>query len=193
MASLSDLPRLDFAGAGAWEAWLEENHSSHEGLWVVMAKRGSSIEGVHYPEALETAICFGWIDGRRKALDEFRFLQLFTPRRARSRWSQINRDKAEALIAEGRMREAGRAEVRRAKEDGRWEAAYEGQASAVVPEDLRRELKERPAAAAFFAGLSAQNRYAFIYRLNDAKRPETRARKLERFVAMLEAGESFHP
>ncbi len=193
MAALSELPRMSFAAGEDWERWLEENHLDSDGLWVVIAKKGSTVESVRYPEVLDTAICFGWIDGRREALDEWRFLQLFTPRRPRSRWSRINRHKAEALIAAGRMRPAGHEEVQRARADGRWESAYEGQASAAIPEDLQRELDRHPAAATFFAGLSAQNRYAFIYRLNDAKRPETRARKLERFVAMLEAGESFHP
>ena len=186
-------PRISFADASSWEAWLEANHLESQGVSVLIAKRDSGVESVRYPEVLDTAICFGWIDARRERLDEVHFVQRFTPRRARSRWSRINRAKAEALIAEGRMREAGLLEVERAKADGRWDAAYEGQASAAVPEDLQRELDLRPGAAAFFAGLSSQNRYAFIYRLNSVKRPETRARKLAQFVAMLEAGETHHP
>ena len=158
-----------------------------------MAKKDAGIESVRYPEVLETALCFGWIDGRREALDELRFLQRFTPRRARSRWSRINREKAERLIEQGRMRPAGLAEVERAKADGRWEAAYEGQKRITVPDDLQRELDARPEAKAFFAALSSQNRYAILYRLQDARRPETRARRLERFVAMLEAGEAIYP
>jgi uncharacterized protein YdeI (YjbR/CyaY-like superfamily) len=193
MAPPSKHPRMAFENQAAWESWLGANHLDCEGVEVLIAKRDSGVDSVRYPEVLDTAICFGWIDGRRKALDELRFLQRFTPRRPRSRWSRINREKAEGLIAEGRMRPAGLEEVQRAREDGRWDAAYEGQASAAVPEDLQRELDLRPAAAAFFAGLSSQNRYSFIYRLNDAKRPQTRARRLERFVAMLEAGETFHP
>jgi uncharacterized protein YdeI (YjbR/CyaY-like superfamily) len=142
---------------------------------------------------LESALCFGWIDGRREPLDERRFLQRFTPRRPRSKWSRINREKAERLIAEGRMRPAGHAEVERARADGRWEAAYEGQKRIAVPDDLRRELDARPEAKAFFAELSSQNRYAILYRLQDAKRPETRAQRLSKFVAMLEAGETIYP
>ncbi len=185
-------PQLTFASDAEWEAWLEEHHADPDGVWVKIAKKGSGIASVAYPEVLDTAICFGWIDGRRNALDDRYFLQRFTPRRARSRWSKINRDKAEALIASGRMRPAGLAEVERAKADGRWEAAYAGQAQMTVPDDLQRELDARPGAAAFFAQLTSQNRYAILYRLHDAKRPETRARRLETFVAMLEAGETIH-
>jgi uncharacterized protein YdeI (YjbR/CyaY-like superfamily) len=161
-------------------------------VWIKMAKKGTGIESVRYPEVLESALCFGWIDGRREALDERYFLQRYTPRRPRSRWSRINRDKAERLIAEGRMRPAGLAEVERAKADGRWEAVYEGQKRATVPDDLQRELDARPKAAAFFAELNSQNRYAILYRLEDAKRPETRARRLTKFVEMLEAGETIY-
>jgi uncharacterized protein YdeI (YjbR/CyaY-like superfamily) len=187
------LQQISFASAAAWEQWLEQHHASSDGVWIMIAKKGSGIESVRYPEVLETALCFGWIDGRREALDERRFLQRFTPRRARSRWSRINREKAERLIAEDRMHMAGLGEVERARADGRWEAAYEGQRTITVPEDLRRELDARPQARAFFEGLSSQNRYAILYRLQDAKRPETRARRLARFVEMLEAGETLHP
>jgi uncharacterized protein YdeI (YjbR/CyaY-like superfamily) len=138
------------------------------------------------------ALCFGWIDGQRKALDDQYFLQRFTPRRARSRWSQVNRDKVAALTKAGRMRPAGIAEVERAKADGRWDAAYASVRTMEVPADLQRELDARPQAAAFFATLNSQNRYAILYRLHDAKRPETRARRLEKFVAMLEAGETLY-
>jgi uncharacterized protein YdeI (YjbR/CyaY-like superfamily) len=187
-----DLPQIPFASDTEWERWLEDNHAESDGVWIKMAKKDAGIDSVRYPEVLETAICFGWIDGRREALDDRYFLQRFTPRRARSRWSRINRDKAERLIAEDRMRPAGHAEVERAKEDGRWAAAYEGQKTITVPDDLQRELDARPEARAFFEGLSSQNRYAILYRLHDAKRPETRARRLEKFVAMLEAGETIH-
>jgi uncharacterized protein YdeI (YjbR/CyaY-like superfamily) len=187
------LPKIPFASQAEWEQWLHENHSGSEGVWIVMARKEAGIDSVRYPEVLESALCFGWIDGRREALDERRFLQRFTPRRPRSRWSRINREKAERLIADGRMRAAGLAEVQRAIADGRWEAAYEGQRSSTVPDDLQRELDARPKAKAFFAELSGQNRYAILYRLHDAKRPETRARRLAKFVAMLEAGETIHP
>jgi uncharacterized protein YdeI (YjbR/CyaY-like superfamily) len=188
-----DLAQQAFASADDWERWLERNHAASEGLWIRMAKRDAGIDSVRYPEVLDSALCFGWIDGRREALDERCFLQRFTPRRPRSRWSRINRDKAERLIAGGRMRPAGLAEVQRAQADGRWDAAYEGQRSIAVPDDLRRELDARPEARAFFAELSSQNRYAILYRLQDAKKPETRAQRLAKFVAMLEAGERIHP
>jgi uncharacterized protein YdeI (YjbR/CyaY-like superfamily) len=185
-------PQLAFASDAEWEAWLDAHGADSDGVWVRIAKKSSGIASVAYPEVLDTALCFGWIDGRRVALDDTHFLQRFTPRRARSRWSRINREKAEALIASGRMRPAGLAEVQRARADGRWEAAYPGQAAIEVPGDLRAELDARPRAAAFFAQLSSQNRYAILYRLHDAKRPETRARRLAAFVAMLEAGETIY-
>ena len=184
---------IAFASEAEWERWLEANHHASDGVWVKIAKKGTGIESVRYPEVLDSALCFGWIDGRREAHDEQFFLQRFTPRRPRSRWSRINRDKAETLVAQGRMRPAGQAEVDAAKADGRWDAAYEGQKSITVPDDLERELDARPGARAFFEQLSSQNRYAILYRLNEAKRPETRARRLEKFVAMLEAGETIYP
>jgi uncharacterized protein YdeI (YjbR/CyaY-like superfamily) len=188
-----DLPQHAFASDADWEQWLERHHAASEGLWIRMAKRDAGIDSVRYPEVLDCALCFGWIDGRREALDERYFLQRFTPRRPRSRWSRINRDKAERLIADRRMRPAGLAEVERAQADGRWDAAYEGQRNSTIPDDLQRELDARPKAKAFFAELSSQNRYAILYRLQDAKKPETRAQRLAKFVAMLEAGERIHP
>ena len=193
MGADDGLATIAFPSAAEWEAWLEANHATAPGVWIKMAKKDSGVDSVRYPEVLESALCFGWIDGRREALDERFFLQRYTPRRARSRWSRINREKAERLIADGRMRPAGRAEVEQARADGRWDAAYEGQRSIVVPEDLRRELDARPEAKAFFEQLSSQNRYAILYRLHEAKRPETRTRRLEKFVAMLEAGEKIYP
>jgi uncharacterized protein YdeI (YjbR/CyaY-like superfamily) len=187
------LPVHSFASAAEWRAWLEENHASAAGVWVSIAKASTGIESVRYPEVLEHAICFGWIDGRRERLDDHRFLQRFTPRRSRSPWSRINREKAEALIAAGLMSPSGLAEVERARADGRWERAYESQRRAVIPEDLQSELDARPAVAAAFAKLSAQNRYAILYRLGQARRPETRAKRLATFVSMLEAGETLHP
>jgi uncharacterized protein YdeI (YjbR/CyaY-like superfamily) len=187
------LPRIAFASAAEWEQWLQENHADSDGLWVKIAKKSTNIESVRYPEVLESALCFGWIDGQRQALDGRCFLQRFTRRKPRSRWSRINREKAEALLAGGRMRPAGIAEVEKAKADGRWQAAYAGQRESTVPEDLQHELDVRPQAKALFAALSSQNRYAILYRLQDAKRPETRARRLAKFVAMLEAGETIHP
>ena len=192
MGADDGLPILPFASAAAWEAWLEANNAASGGVWIKMAKKDSGVQSVRYPEVLEIALCFGWIDGRREGLDDRFFLQRYTPRRARSRWSRINRETAERLIAAGRMRPAGLAEVERARADGRWETAYDSQRLMTVP-DLRRELDARPRAWAFFEGLSSQNRYAIIYRLHDAKRPQTRARRLATYVAMLEAGETLHP
>jgi uncharacterized protein YdeI (YjbR/CyaY-like superfamily) len=188
-----ELPIRLFADPGALEAWLEENHdSSSAGLWLKIAKKGTGKHSVTYAQALELALCFGWIDSQKRGFDEAYFLQRFTPRRPRGRWSKINREKAEALIAAGRMRPAGQAEVEAAKADGRWDAAYAGQRTAEVPADLQRELDARPTAAEFFAGLDGANRYAIVYRLNDAKRPETRERRLRKFLAMLERGEKIH-
>jgi uncharacterized protein YdeI (YjbR/CyaY-like superfamily) len=192
MGADDDLP-IHFPSPAAWEQWLQSNHALSSGVWIKMAKKDAPVESVRYPEVLEIALCYGWIDGRREALDERYFLQRFTPRRPRSVWSRINRETAERLIAEGRMRPAGLAEVERARADGRWEAAYQGQRGSAVPEDLQRELDGRPQAKAFFATLSAQNRYAIIFRLTQAKRPQTRARRLAQFIAMLEAGETIHP
>ena len=186
------LATIAFASEAEWEAWLARHHAESPGVWVKMAKKGSGIDSVSYPGVLESALCFGWIDGRREALDASYFLQRFTPRRSRSRWSRINREKAERLMTDGRMRPAGVVEVQRAQADGRWEAAYAGQKTSTVPDDLQRELDARPQAKAFFAELSSQNRYAILYRLQEAKKPETRARRLAKFVAMLEAGEAIH-
>jgi uncharacterized protein YdeI (YjbR/CyaY-like superfamily) len=187
------MPVLPFPSAEVWEEWLAGNHESSGGIWIKIAKKTSGVATVAYPEVLDIALSYGWIDGQRRAFDETWFLQKFTPRRARSRWSRINRDKASALIESGRMRPAGLREVERAKADGRWDAAYESQRSIEVPDDLRRELDADPAAREFFEGLDSQNRYAILYRLHDAKRPETRARRLAQFVEMLKEGRKLHP
>jgi uncharacterized protein YdeI (YjbR/CyaY-like superfamily) len=187
-----DLPILPFEAQREWEAWLEDNHAESQGLWLKIAKKATGIATVTYAEALEVALCFGWIDGQRGRLDDEWFLQRFTPRRARSRWSQINRDKVERLIADGRMRPAGQREIDRAKEDGRWEAAYASQSTIEVPADLQQALDASPAAKEFFATLDSANRYAVLYRVHDAKRAETRARRIEKFVAMLARGEKIH-
>jgi uncharacterized protein YdeI (YjbR/CyaY-like superfamily) len=188
---VSDRDRQLFSNADEWDAWLAA-HPDADGVWLQIAKKGSGVVTVAYPEVLDTAIAHGWIDGQRNPLDATYFLQRFTPRRPRSRWSQLNCEKAERLIAEGRMRPAGLAEVERAKADGRWAAAYAPQRTIDVPPDLQAELEARPQAAAFFATLSSRNRYSILYRLHDAKRPETRARRLAQFVAMLERGETLY-
>jgi uncharacterized protein YdeI (YjbR/CyaY-like superfamily) len=192
MSVPDDLPVHLFADPAALESWLGENHDSSPGIWLKIAKKGAPEPSVTYGEALELALCFGWIDSQKRGFDERHFLQRFTPRRPRGRWSRINREKAEALIESGRMRPAGLIEVEAAKADGRWDAAYEGQRTAQVPADLRRELSANPAAAKFFAGLDSANRYAIIYRLGEAKKPETRERRLRKFIAMLERGEKIH-
>ena len=186
-----ELPVLLFTGPAELEAWLE-NHESADGVWLKIAKKGAPEPSVTYAEALEVALCFGWIDSQKRGLDETHFLQRFTPRRPRGRWSKINREKAEALIETKRMRPAGLAQVEAAKADGRWEAAYEGQGSAKVPPDLQVELDANPAAAKFFASLDGANRYAILYRLDEAKKPETRERRLRKFIGMLERGEKIH-
>lgn len=185
MTSKPELRILPFTSRGAWEAWLEEHHASSDGLWLKFAKKGSGIETVSYAEALEAALCYGWIDGQAKRFDEDHWLQRFTPRRSRSKWSKVNRDKVTGLIAAGKMKPAGLREVERARADGRWDAAYESPSRATAPEDLRRELDENPEASAFFVTLDSRNRYAILYQIQDAKKPETRARRIEKYVAML--------
>ena len=189
---MDDLEICLFDGPEALKLWLEENAAESAGLWLKIAKKGAPEPSVTYAEAVELALCFGWIDSQKRGLDETHFLQRFTPRRPRGRWSKINREKAEALEKTGALRPAGAAEVAAAKDDGRWEAAYEGAATAKVPDDLQAELDAHPKAAAFFADLDSTNRYAIIWRLGEAKKPETRARRLTKFVAMLENGEKLH-
>jgi uncharacterized protein YdeI (YjbR/CyaY-like superfamily) len=193
MAPPDELPTLFFPSAGEWEAWLEREHQRAPGLWMSIAKRGAPRPGVSYSDALDVALCFGWIDGQKRALDAHHWLQRFTPRRARSRWSQINCDRARALIEADRMRSAGLAQIEQARADGRWDAAYPSARGATVPEDLERALAANPAARAFFETLDAANRYAILYRVHDARRPRTRAERIARFVEMLAAGERIHP
>ncbi len=188
-----DLPIIPFASQGDWELWLQAQHATAKGLWLKIAKKGSKADSVTYDEALQSALCYGWIDGQKGACDEQFWLQRFTPRGPRSRWSRINRDKATDLLDQGRMKPAGLEQVRRARRDGRWDAAYEGQRAATVPDDLQRELDSNPEAKAFFATLERTNRYAILYRLEDAKKPETRARRLAKYIAMLGAHERLHP
>ena len=189
----SDDPVEFFAKPADFERWLRKHHAKASCVWVKYAKKKSGIASIDWDQAVDVALCYGWIDGQSKSLDETYSLQRFTPRGKQSKWSKLNRERVARLTRAGRMQPAGLAEVERARADGRWKAAYEGQRSITVPDDLRRELDARPKAKAFFAELSSQNRYAILYRLHEAKRPETRARRLEKFVAMLEAGETIHP
>ena len=193
MTSKQDLPILPFPSRGAWEDWLAEQHATSRGVWLKIAKKDAGIETVTYAEALEVALCYGWIDGQARSHDESWYLQRFTPRRARSIWSKRNREFATAMIEAGEMEPAGLREVERAKADGRWDAAYDAPSTATVPDDLRAALDAQPAAAEFFAALDGRNRYAILHRVQTAKRAETRARRIEKFVAMLAAGEKIYP
>jgi len=188
-----DLPIVPFASRGAWEEWLEGRHASSDGVWLKIARKGSGIESVTFAEALDVALCYGWIDSQRAGFDERYFLQRFTRRKPRSKWSQVNREKVAGLIEEGRMKPAGFREVERAKADGRWDAAYEPQSTAAVPDDLRIALEKNEGAREFFGTLDSRNRYAILHRIQDVKRPETRSRRIARYVAMLAEGEKLHP
>lgn len=188
-----DLPILPFASAEAWERWLEENHAEAAGVWVKFAKKGSGTPTVSTKEAIEVALCFGWVDGQLAPYDEAWWLVRYTPRQPRSKWSQLNRERATRLATEGRMRTAGAREVELAQADGRWDAAYAPQSTASVPDDLAAALAANPEAAAFFATLNRVNRYAILYRIDDAKRADTRAKRIEKFVQMLARGERLHP
>jgi uncharacterized protein YdeI (YjbR/CyaY-like superfamily) len=190
---MSEQPELAFASQDEWRAWLAEHHAASDGIWIRFAKKASGIPTVVYAEALEVALAYGWIDGQVKSVDDRWYQQRWTPRRARSRWSKKNRAAAERMIERGEMLAAGLAEVERAKADGRWDAAYDAPTTAVVPDDLRAALDADPGAARFFESLDANNRYAILHRIQDAKRPETRARRIENFVAMCTRGETIHP
>jgi uncharacterized protein YdeI (YjbR/CyaY-like superfamily) len=190
---MKDEPVVFFESPAAWDKWLAKNHASSTGVRVKIAKKESGIESVAYPEVLDIAISYGWIDGVRNGLDGTHFLQRFCPRKPRSKWSKVNREKATRMIESGEMKPAGMREVELAKADGRWEAAYDGYRTATVPDDLQAALDANPAAREFFSTLNSQNRYAVLYRVNDAKKPETRARRIAQFVEMLSRGEKLHP
>lgn len=187
-----DLPVLAFESQRTWEGWLDENAATSKGLWLKIAKKGLSIQSVSYPEALDAALCQGWIDGQKASFDERFWLQRFTPRKPRSSWSKVNRQKVTELVQRGKMKPRGLEEVERAKRDGRWDAAYDAQSAATVPDDLRRRLDENPQASAFFATLDSRNRYAILHRIQEAKKPETRARRIEKYVAMLSEHEKLY-
>lgn len=181
-----------FKNAKAFETWLKKHHASSDGLWLQIAKRGADEPSVTYAEAVEIALCWGWIDGQKKGLDDQHFLQRFTPRRARSVWSKVNVEKVAALIAAGRMQAPGLAQVEAAKADGRWARAYDGARTSVAPDDLLAALDAQPPAKAFFATINAANRYAVLWRIQTAVKPETRARRIEQLVNMLARGETIH-
>jgi uncharacterized protein YdeI (YjbR/CyaY-like superfamily) len=185
-------PILQLASPAEWEAWLDAEHATSDGAWLKFAKKGSGVTTVVYAEAVDVALCYGWIDSQVMTLDERFYLQKFTPRRAKSKWSKINREKIEALGKAGRMKPAGLAEVELAKADGRWAAAYSSPANMTEPADLKKALKSNAKAAEFWAKLNKSNRYAVIYQLEDAKKPETRERRLDKFIGMLERGEKLY-
>jgi uncharacterized protein YdeI (YjbR/CyaY-like superfamily) len=190
----TELEELQVTDAAAWLDWLTEHHTSHPGVWLVLAKKGTSEPtSLRYEEALEEALCHGWIDGQVRRRDQLTYRQRFTPRRPRSVWSKTNVARVERLRGEGRMRPAGLAAVAAAQADGRWEAAYAGSSSIAVPADLAAALAGEPRAQAMFELLTAQNRYAILYRVTTVKRADTRARRIEQFVAMLARGETVYP
>lgn len=188
----ADVSSRLFKTARAFETWLKKNHASADGLWLRIAKQGADERSVTYPEAVEIALCWGWIDGQKKGLDDQHFLQRFTRRRARSLWSKTNVDKVAALIDAGRMQAPGHAQIEAARADGRWARAYEGARTSVVPDDLLAALAAEPKARAFFATVGAANRYAVLWRIQTAVKPETRARRIAQLVAMLARGETIH-
>lgn len=188
-----EMPELLLPDAAAWHAWLEENHAASNGVWLVLSKKGGTVTSLTYPDALDEALCFGWIDGQKRRRDEGSSVQRMTPRRSRSMWSSRNVGHVERLEREGRMQEAGRAQVRAAQADGRWENAYGGASTMVVPEDLAEALAASPAAQAWFDALTSTNRFAVLYRMVSVKRPETRTRKIAEAVSSLSRGETPYP
>jgi uncharacterized protein YdeI (YjbR/CyaY-like superfamily) len=188
-----DVAVQEFAHRKAWSAWLDKNHGKSSGLWVRLGKRASGSPSVSYGEALEVALCYGWIDGQKRSEGEAAWLQKFIPRARNSKWSKINRKKALALIEDGRMKPAGLKALERAKADGSWDAAYDSPSTATVPGDLHAALDKNPRAKVFFATLDSQNRYAVLYRIQTVKKAETRSRKVQQFVEMLARNEKVHP
>lgn len=189
----TDLPILPFASKKKWAAWLAKQHDRSAGVWLKLAKKGSDIPSVTYDEAVEVALCYGWIDGQKGSFDDQYWLQKFTPRGQKSIWSKINKEKAEKLTKNGEMNPAGLKAIELAKQDGRWDKAYESQKNISVPDDLQAALEKSPKAKAFFATLNSVNRYAILFRIHNAKKAETRTRRIRQFVEMLERGEKLYP
>jgi uncharacterized protein YdeI (YjbR/CyaY-like superfamily) len=188
-----DTAALEFANRKAWAGWLDKNHSQSSGIWMRLAKKASGGQSVSYSEALEVALCYGWIDGQKRSDGEAAWLQKFIPRANKSNWSKINRKKMLALIEAGRMKPAGLQAIERAKADGSWDAAYDSPSTAIVPGDLQAALDKNPRAKTFFSTLDSQNRYAVLYRIQTVKKAETRSRKIQQFVEMLARNEKLHP
>jgi uncharacterized protein YdeI (YjbR/CyaY-like superfamily) len=189
----SELPKIAFTSQKEWEKWLKINHLASPGIWLLLARKTSGTPSVTYAEAIEIALCYGWIDGQKQSHSAEAWLQKFTPRGRNSIWSKINREKALALTESGKMKPTGLAEVERAKQDGRWEQAYDSPAGATIPPDLQAALNKNLRAKAFFATLESRNRYAILWRVQTAKKAETRAKRIALFVGMLERGEKIHP
>lgn len=191
--SPADLPVILFERPEDWADWLDQHHAASEGLWLRLAKKASGLQSISHGEALEVALQYGWIDSHAKSYDDQSWLQKFTPRRSKSVWSKVNREKVERLIAAGQMKPAGLQTVEAARQDGRWDAAYDSYSQATVPDDFQAELDKNAAAKAFFDTLNKQNRYAILYRIQTAKKAETRAKRIEQFIAMLEKQEKIYP
>ncbi len=193
MTNADNLPIISFATQQEWEVWLAEHHTDTHGLWLKFAKKGTGIASLSYAEALEGALCYGWIDGQKAAFDDQYWLQKFTPRRPKSIWSKVNCDKATVLLASSRMHSAGERQVELAKADGRWETAYESQSKITVPDDFQRELDNNPKAKEFFTTLNSVNRYAILFRIQTAKKAETRSARIQKFIEMLANNQKLHP
>jgi uncharacterized protein YdeI (YjbR/CyaY-like superfamily) len=193
MKKAETLPIISFETQQGWERWLTEHHTDTDGLWLKIAKKEAGISSVNYAEALESAICYGWIDGQKASFDDKYWLQKFTQRRAKSIWSKVNCTKALALIAEGRMQPAGIRQVGLAQADGRWEAAYASQSKITIPDDFQKELDNNPGAREFFTTLNSVNRYAILFRIQTAKKPETRSARISTFIEMLANNQKLHP
>ena len=192
METLAGLPVKFFADQAAWEQWLADHYNDQKGLWLKFAKKSSSIPSLYYGGALEIALCYGWIDGQSKSLDEQYYLQKFTPRRPKSIWSKINVQRVTDLIAAGKIKPSGQAAIDAAKKDGRWDQAYDSPSNSTVPPDFQAALDQNPTAKAFYETLNKTNRYAFLWRIQTAKKPETRANRTAKLIAMLEKNETFH-
>ncbi len=192
-ASSLTLPIVQFKTQKEWATWLSKNHAKSTGVWLQIAKKASGVPSVTYAEALDVALCYGWIDGQKDSHDDQSWLQRFTPRGPKSIWSKMNREHVARLTKAGKMTPAGQTVIDAAKADGRWKAAYAPPSKIIIPDDLQAELEKRPRAKAFFATLKSSNRYAILFRLHMAKKPETRAKRLTQFVEMLEKGEMIYP
>jgi uncharacterized protein YdeI (YjbR/CyaY-like superfamily) len=188
-----NLQVISFETQHDWETWLKEHHTDTKGIWLKLAKKAAGTPSVSYAEALDIALCYGWIDGQKASFDDKYWLQKFTPRGAKSIWSKVNCDKATALIADGRMQPAGLRQVELARSDGRWEAAYESQSKITIPDDFQRELDKNPRAKEFFSTLDSANRYAVLFRIQTAKKPETRSARIQKFIEMLSQHQKIHP